>query len=260
MSGVLIGIQFWRGNRNLNVKSYSFDFVEADLETFTPEEIAGLDLPERVAFHAPHTLRFAHLYGSVEKVMLSELERVALFAGERNAEYVNYHFTFPVYGLKDFDLFLKQKAKENAAKFLKKRIPCTITFENVAERIFSSEEIFSFLVDNGAKICLDTGHLALRVFRMERTLANYYRHLENFLEKFGKNVLVVHLHNVSFNSEGIMVDHTLNGFLDLFRILEVLTSYSPKYLVLEVFSLNAERIPFDYRILENFAEKVRKRI
>lgn len=258
MRDILIGAQLWLGNKELDFSKFNFDFLEIDLETLTMKDLDSLNFPKTFAFHAPHSIKFAHLYENIESSMLKELKNVADFASQKGAEYVNYHFNFQFYGLKSLDAMLKEKAKQNVLFLLREKQKCEIVFENLHENIFSSDDIFSFLISNKANLCLDIGHLALQVFNKEKDLRGFYIHLENFMEKFGNHVKVVHLHNVALNRKGILVDHTLNGFLDIFKILEIFKSYEVKFIVLEIFSLNAERIQFDYRVIENFANKIRK--
>lgn len=259
MKDVLIGTQVWYGNKNIDFSKLNFDFLEIDLETLKPEEAELINLHKKIAFHAPHSIKFSHIYENIENIMLKEQKRIAEFAFKKKACYVNYHFNFPFYGFKDLDAKLKQRAKENTLSLLKEMCKKEmITFENLNKNIFSSEDIFSFLVSNGAKICFDTGHFALEIFEKEKTLKNYYFYLEKFIEKFGKHVKVIHLHNVALNRENRLTDHTLNGFLDIFKVLEVLKSYEVNFINLEIFSINAERLPFDYRIIDNFAERIRK--
>lgn len=260
MKDILIGIQLWCGNKEIDFSKFSFDFLEIDLETLTVKDLGSLNFPEKFAFHAPHSIKFSHINENVERVMLKELKNAAILASEKGAEYINYHFNFQFYGLKTLDAVLKEKAKQNVLSLLRKRYKCEILFENLREDIFSSDDIFSFLISNKANLCLDIGHLALQVFNKEKDLKKFYIYLDNFMESFGNHVKTVHLHNVALNKKGILVDHTLNGFLDIFRVLEMLSSYEIKFIVLEIFSLNAERIPFDYSILENFANKIRKKI
>jgi len=233
-----IGTSVWFGHRPFERKfeellSMGFDYFEIALDFPFPDKAEELekairDFGIQPAFHAPLDMLLACPREEIFGASMKLLEKCLRFAGKFETLYFNFHamhftptFIFPEileYGIRNM---------ESAIKFavdFAREAGFEVCLEN--DQFFMEEFVLG-----DVKLTLDVGHFAIDSHRLGE---DYRNALRNFVEKYGKRIVVTHLHDVSFRT---MSDHLAlgSGQLD-YSLLKWLLSYvKPKFALLEIF-------------------------
>ncbi|MCX8152616.1 MAG: sugar phosphate isomerase/epimerase [Archaeoglobaceae archaeon] len=234
----MIGTSVWYGHRPFKERfkkliDLGFEYFEISMDFPFPEE--GIEIEKiikefniRPAFHAPIEILLASPRNEIFDASKNVLEKCLKFIEKFDPIYFNFHvshltptFIFPEIrqkGLKNF---------EDAAKLLlsySEEVGFEVCIEN--DMFFSEDFVFE-----GLKVTLDVGHL---VIDSKRRGEDYKSTLKNFCKKYGKKILVSHLHDVDLESS---LDHLPlgDGDLDLKLLKWFLERIKPKYISLEIF-------------------------
>jgi sugar phosphate isomerase/epimerase len=257
------GFPIWRGDRDIGevtkyARRFGFDFVEVDLETLLWADINVKKLSLPFGLHAPYTFMLSHLYPKFEKAVFRELVSLKNFAKKNKALYLNLHFDFPSYReLKELNLFLFQKAIRNLKELIKDDKEVIITLENVPNhkpylKIF--KPVFEL---TPAKLCFDIGHLLLAVYAETKDEEKLQRVMRKWFSNFEERLFLVHLHNFAVNEDGEIIDHTMEGLLDLYPIVKLIPKRCD-YLLLEIFFKKVNRGKITIQELSRFKEELKR--
>ncbi len=233
-----IGAPIWYGhkpfeNKFKEILDTGFDYPEIALDYPFPERAEELekairDFDLNPAFHAPLDMLIACPRGEIFKASMEILEKCLKFAAKFETLYFNFHamhFT-PTY--------LFPEIREQGIKNLEYAIRFAVKFGEEAgfDVCLENDQFFmeDFVLGN-VKLTLDLGHFVMDTYRLGE---DYRQALKDFAKKYGKRIVVFHVHDVSFSS---FSDHLALGSGDLdYEILRWLVeNLRPKFLVLEVF-------------------------
>lgn len=246
-----IGISYYVGSKPHDIKKaldIGCDYIEVSTEypTMPPNvkllnEIkkAGLD----IAFHSPiGAIQIFNPIPEVSKISLKVLKKILKFSEKFEPFYFNIHQTIDLITYNFVEEQIEKK-KTEVAKILNKYTTFPLTFENTPRKALSTPDQFSFIKSfDNLFICLDVGHIPLS----NREWSSNYQ-MTDWIKKFGKKILVTHIHNTAISSEGKLVDHLsfeIDGLVNIIEVKKLLQNVS--YCLIEIFFRNTKKQPFTW--------------
>ncbi|MBA5942798.1 MAG: sugar phosphate isomerase/epimerase [Methanophagales archaeon] len=281
---ILLGAPVWYGNRPFDkaieeVYKLELDFVEFSLDYPLPE---SMDDPERewlkrvldehdlkIGFHSPLDTAVAHPRDEIADASKQILRRCIAFSAEflPRSLYYNFHLHpgVPTYKLEDVRNQINIKSLKRCEEMTRMAAESGITacVENDLVPFEWSDLIPEALSLLSPRLyfTFDVGHAIMAEVPRggEKKKEGFYReYLEQWIEKCGDKILVVHLHDCSF-TENVKQDHLAigEGELDFNYVFDLLRSTSCKYLLIETFWKNTEKKKVDYEELKRSVELCR---
>ena len=232
------GFPIWRGSGGVKyalreILRYGFDFVEIDLETLKPSEVKNSSVL-KTGYHAPYTVPLSHTY--LTSCIRKQLANLVKFANKTKAVYINMHVNYPTYrSLGELNSNLKREAVKTI-KYLRKQLDRTIiTLENPPKGDYwRCSSLLEIVAETRVKACLDVGHFACNLLK-QADIGRTTREIKRCIKQSRGFLFLLHLHNVSQNTDGGTQDHMLEGYLDLVEIAATAIEAGCGYILLETF-------------------------
>lgn len=238
------GYPFWYGDGSIRkhaeiAEKLGFDYVEFSLNYPWPEKLSESDtlLLKKlkrdynldIAFHAPlGGIDLCYPRKDVSEVSLKIMSDSMKFAADFAPLYFNFHLAtdIPTWKCSDIRREMLEKARDSVLRMQEAADRCDIrlTIENNSRKMFSDiAELKPFLRGN-IKFCFDVGHAA-------RAAGEKREKIFEWLKTLRKNMLVLHLHDVSSETDHLSLGE---GNLPLERILRSVEKTECKYTLIEL--------------------------
>jgi len=282
--GILLGAPVWYGNRPLEktveeLYKLGLDFFEFSLDYPLPdcmddEEKKGFkrlleafDL--KIGFHSPLDTPIAHPRGEVADACRTVLRRCIEFSADFRplVHYYNFHLhpRVPTFKLKDVREEITIKGLERCKEItsIASEFGIAVSVENDLVPFEWSDLILNALSLLAPQLYLtfDVGHAIMAELihlGRKKQAGNYQDYLKRWIEQCGEKILVVHVHDCS-RTGNEMQDHLSlgSGDLDFEVIFDLVKSTGCKYLVIETFWKNKEKMRMDYEEVRRNVEMCR---
>ncbi|MBE0516248.1 MAG: sugar phosphate isomerase/epimerase [Methanophagales archaeon] len=278
--GILLGAPVWYGNRPFErtikeLYKLGVDYFEFSLDYPLPDcmdeaerkVLKGLleEFELKIGFHSPLDVPLAHPRDELADASRTVLRRCMEFSAEflPLSQYYNFHVNPRVstFKLRDVREVIRIKGLERCKELTRmaSEFGIVASVENDLVPFEWSDlllEALSLLYPN-LYLTFDVGHaiMAEMIYsRMKRRDGTYLDYLKRWIEKCGAKILVVHVHDCSCTGNELQDHLSLgSGELDFDAVFELVRSTTCKYLVIETFWKNKDKMRMDY-------EEVRRNI
>lgn len=238
------GYPFWYGDGSIKkhaeiARKLGFDYVEFSLNYPWPEKLSESDIlllknlkkdyNLDIAFHAPlGGIDLCYPRKDVSEVSLKIFYESMEFAKSFSPLYFNFHLAtdIPTWKCADVRKDMLENAKGSVLRIkeIADEYGIQLTIENNSKKMFSGiKELKPFLRGN-LKFCFDVGHAA-------RASGEKRERLFEWIKAFRKDILVLHLHDVSSETDHLSLGE---GNLPLERILKSVEKTECKYILIEL--------------------------
>ncbi|RZN38724.1 MAG: sugar phosphate isomerase/epimerase [Methanophagales archaeon ANME-1-THS] len=282
--GMLLGAPVWYGNRPFRktleeLEKLGLDFIEFSLDYPLPDcmdaaEKRGFkrvleELDLKIGFHSPLDTAIAHPRDEVADACSTVLRACLAFSADfiPRLHYYNFHLNprVPTFKLKDVREGIKIKGLERCRELMHiaSELGVVMSVENDLVPFEWSDLILEALARFTPEIQLtfDVGHAIMaELIHSGRKMhsGSYQDYLQRWITRYGEKILVVHVHDCACTGDG-MQDHLSlgSGELDFEMVFDLVKSTSCKYLVVETFWKNKEKIRMDYDAMRSNVEVCR---
>ena len=282
--GILLGAPVWYGNRPLKktieeLYKLGFEYIEFSLDYPLPDCMDNAEkngfkrlLEEfelKIGFHSPLDVSIAHPRDELADASRTVLRRCLEFSAEflPLLQYYNFHLNprVPTFKLKDVREEITRKGLERcrALTRMASEFGIAVSVENDLVPFEWSDLILGALSLLAPQLHLtfDVGHAImaeLTYSRIKREDGNYLDYLKRWIEKCGAKILEVHVHDCSCSGNELQDHLSLgSGDLDFDAVFELVRSTTCKYLVIETFWKNKEKMRMDYEEMRRNVELCR---
>jgi sugar phosphate isomerase/epimerase len=282
--GILLGAPVWYGNRPFKrtieeLYKLGFEYIELSLDYPLPDcmddaERKGLkrlleEFDLKIGVHSPLDIPIAHPRDEVADASRAVLRRCLEFSAEflPLLQYYNLHLNPRVstFKLKDVREEITRKGLERCRELTRmaSEFGIEVSVENDLVPFEWSDLLFGALslLSPNLYLTFDVGHaiMAGMIYsRMKRRDGNYLDYLKRWIEKCGAKILVVHVHDCSCTGNELQDHLSLgSGELDFDAVFELVRSTTCKYLVIETFWKNKDKMRMDYEEMRRNVELCR---
>jgi len=279
--GILLGAPVWYGNRPLKktieeLYKLGLDFFEFSLDYPLPDcmdnaekkgfkrSLEEFDL--KIGFHSPLDIPIAHPRDEVADACGTVLRRCMEFSADfiPLLQYYNFHLNprVPTFKLKDVREEITRKGLERCRELTRmaSEFGIEVSVENDLVPFEWSDLILEALSLLAPQLHLtfDVGHAIMAELihaGRKRKVGNYQDYLKRWVEQCGAKILVVHVHDCSCTVNELQDHLSLgSGELDFEVVFDLVKSTSCKYLVIETFWKNKEKMRMDYEAMRRNVE------
>jgi sugar phosphate isomerase/epimerase len=282
--GILLGAPVWYGNRPLKktleeLDKLELDFFEFSLDYPLPECMDAAEksvlkrlleeLDLKIGFHSPLDTPIAHPRDEIADACSSVLRRCLEFSVDflPRLQYYNFHLNprVPTFKLKDVREGIKIKGLERCRDLMSmaSEFGVVVSVENDLVPFEWSDLILEALSLFAPQLHLtfDVGHAIMAELihsGRKKHSGSYQDYLKRWITRYGEKILVVHVHDCSCTGNELQDHLSLgSGDLDFNMVFDLVKSTSCKYLVVETFWKNKEKIQMDYEAMRRNVEVCR---
>jgi len=282
--GILLGAPVWYGNRPIEktmeeLYKLGLDYFEFSLDYPLPDCMDDADrkgvkklLEEfdlKISFHSPLDTPIAHPRDEVADACSTVLRRCMEFSADflPLVHYYNFHLNprIPTLKLKDVREEITRKGLQRCKELtsMASEFGIAVTVENDLVPFDWSDLILDALSLFAPQLHLtfDVGHATMAEMLhsgINRQAGNYQDYLKRWTEQCGEKILVVHVHDCSYIGNEVQDHLSLgSGDLDFEVIFDLVKSTTCKYLLIETFWKNKEKMRMDYEEVRRDVELCR---